>query len=668
MKTICELHMTDKNNIFQHMKLKLLYITALLITASGTYSQELKIKKADKQYGDYAYIDAIKTYERVAEKGYKSEDIFKKLGNSYFFNSEFDKANKWYGELFTLNPNVTEPEYYYRYSQTLKSTGDYDKADKMLAIFNQKSGNDSRAKLYQKSKDYLKEIEDNSGRYSIENAGINSDLSDYGTSFLGNKLVFASTRIAKLSTKRVQEWNGQAFTNLYASEVDGDGKLKAPERFAESIDSKFNEDTPVFTNDGKTVYFTRNNYNKGKKKSDSENTTGLKIYKASLIDGKFTNVIELPFNNDEYNFAHPALSPDEKTMYFASDMPGSMGVKGQADLYKVVINADGTFGTPVNLGPKINTPGKETFPFVSNDNELYFSSDGQPGLGGLDVFVAKMDKDGNFDDVINVGKPVNSPMDDFAFLIDTKTQIGFVSSNREGGLGYDDIYKFKENKKLTCEQLIAGIVTDVQTGKVLADSKVSLFDEKMKLIKVVITDAKGEYSFDMVECKKAYSVRFEKKDYNTDEKNIVLSSETGKTDLSIALEPTVIPAKPGDDLAKVFKIEIIHFDLDKWDIRPDAAIDLAKIVDVMKQYPNMTVDVRSHTDSRQTFKYNQTLSDKRAKSTIDWMVSQGIEAGRLTGRGYGETQLLNKCADGVQCTEAEHQVNRRSEFIITSIK
>ncbi|RZK13016.1 MAG: flagellar motor protein MotB, partial [Flavobacterium sp.] len=244
---------------------------------------------------------------------------------------------------------------------------------------------------------------------------------------------------------------------------------------------------------------------------------------------------------------------------------------------------------------------------------------------------------------------------------------GFFSSNRQDGTGYDDIYKFKELKKLTCEQLLAGIVTDEKTSAVLSDTKVTLYDQNMKLIKETYTDEKGEYTFDVVECKKAYYVRAEKKDYNTVEEMIVIGKETGKTELPMSLEPTVTPVKVGDDLAKVFKIKIIYFDLDKWNIRPDAALDLAKIVDVMKENPTMKVDVRSHTDSRQTHKYNETLSDKRAKSTMAWMVSQGIDANRLTGKGYGETQLVNKCADNVECSEDEHQENRRSEFIIISL-
>lgn len=644
------------------MKTRCLYVVLIMVILQVN-AQKVQLKKADRDYENYAYIDAIKTYERVAEKGYKDAEMFKKLGNAYYFNAELDKAEKWYSALFELTKE-TEPEYYYRYSQCLKSVGKYELANKMLDVFNAKSGNDARAKLYVKQKDYLEVIEEHSGRYSVENAGINSSESDYGTSFFGNQLVFASSRVAKGASKKIQKWNNQAFTSLYASGVDGDGNLQEPEKFQPNIDSKFNEATPVFTNDGKTIYFTRNNYNEGVRGKDSQSVTLLKLYKGTLDEsGKFSSITELSFNSDQYSTAHPALSPDEKTLYFASNRPGSLG---QSDLYKVAINTDGSFGTPVNLGNKVNTEGKETFPFVSNDNELYFSSDGHPGLGGLDVFVSKMD--GNaFGEVMNVGSPINSPMDDFAFLIDTKTQVGFFSSNRKSGLGYDDIYKFKETRKLICEQLLAGVITDAQTGAILADTKLTLFDEKMNRVAETYSDAKGEYVFDKVECKKVYYVRAERQDYNTVEEMVVIGKETGKTELPIAMDTTVAPVKVGDDLAKVFNIQIIYFDLDKWNIRPDAAIDLAKIVEVMKEYPNMKIDVRSHTDSRQTHKYNEMLSDKRAKSTVAWMIAQGIETSRLTGKGYGETQLRNNCSDGVKCTEEEHQANRRSEFIIVDL-
>lgn len=640
------------------MKNKILY-TALLFVAFQGYSQKAKVKKADKQYEQYAYIDAIKTYEAVAEKGYKSVDVFQKLGNAHYFNGELDKANRWYTELFAMGQEV-EAEYYFRYSQTLKSVGEYEKANQMLETFAQKNGTDLRAKQYMSEKDYLQVIEENSGRFTIEPLDINSANSDYGTAFLGNELIFASNRETKGSTARIQKWTNQPFTKLFSATVDSEGKIGTPVEFSNSVDTKFNEATPVFTNDGKTMYFTRNNYNNGKKGKDGERVTLLKIYKATLKNGKWEDVKELPFNSNDYSVAHPALSLDGKTLYFASDMPGTLG---QSDIFKVSINSDDTYGTPENLGKSINTEGKETFPFLSSDSELYFSSDGHPGLGGLDIFVSKADGSA-FGAPVNIGAPVNGQMDDFAFFMDTKSKIGFFSSNRTGGQGYDDIYKFKENKSLECEQLLAGVVTDVKTGEILADAKVSLFDENMEPLKSIFADADGRYEFADLECGKTYLVRAEKREYLTKETRVTLSAKSGKTDLPIALERNQTPIEEGIDIAKVLGNIIIYFDLDKSFIRPDAAMELSKIVAVMKANPTIKVDVRSHTDSRQTHKYNEALSDRRAKSTVAWMVKEGIDKSRLTGKGYGETQLVNGCADGVECTEAQHDLNRRSEFII----
>ncbi|MCD0472729.1 OmpA family protein, partial [Flavobacterium sp. JAS] len=620
------------------------YILLCLIIVSAfsskSYSQKNKVASADKKYDNYAYIDAIKTYERVAEKGYKSEDMFRKLANSFYFNSQFDKAAKWYGELFAMNPEQ-EPEYYYRYAQSLKSTGDTAKANQMLDLFNQKSKNDNRAKLYQENKNYLDVIKANSGRYNIEDAGINSKYSDYGTTFYQNKLVFTSARDTGNFSQRKHKWTGEHFTNLYQSDLDENFNPNAPKKFKSKINSKFHEATPVFTKDGKTVYFTRNNYLNGKKGKNESKITLVKIYKATFEKNEWGNITEVPFDSDSYTTAHPALSPDEKTLYFASDMPGTIG---QSDIYKVSIDANGTFGTPVNLGAPVNTEGKETFPYVNDENEIYFSSDGHPGLGGLDVFAGKIADDGTISNIQNVGADVNSSKDDFAYIIDTKSRKGFFTSNKDGGRGSDDIYKFLETKRLYCVQELYGVVTDLATGEILPDTKLTLYDSGYKMITTTTSDQNGNYKFP-VECGMSYAVRAERDKYTTKEVTVTILKENGRTNLPIALEKAECVVTVGDDLAKCFGIKMIYFDLDKSDIRIEAAIDLEKILDVLNQYPSMKLDIRSHTDSRASHKYNEALSDRRAKSTIQWLIKNGIAPNRLAGKGYGETQLVNKCSD-----------------------
>ena len=635
--------------------MKAIYSIILIGISCISFSQSSQLATADRKYNKYSYVDAIEIYEKVAEKGYQSPELFKKLGNAYYFNGELDKAAKWYKDLFAMNEDV-DPEYYFRYSQALKAIEDYDNANKYLSLFNEKT-NDSRGNEFAKNKDYLENIEAISGKYTIGKTSINSEFSDYGPSYYGNQLVFASARKEGALFNKIHDWTKQNFTDLYSVTINSDKSLSEPQNFSKSINSKFNESSPVFTKDGKTMYFTRNNYLDGKKGKDDNKSTLVKIYKASFIDNEWKNITELPFNNDNYSTAHPTLSADNKTMYFASDIPGGFG---NSDIYKVKINDDGTFGTPENLGNTINTEGRETFPNIAFDNTLYFASDGHLGLGGLDVFESKFSNN-QFQKPENVGKPINSSMDDFGFIVN-KDKSGFFTSNRDGGSGYDDIYSFT-----ICAQKLYGIVTDVDTKEILPNSKVILFDSDMKKITEMTTDETGKYTFE-IECNTKYHVRASKEEYETTEKTFTSKSETGKTELNLELKRNIFPIKEGTDLAKIFDISIIYFDLDKWNIRPDAAKDLQKILEVMKKHPKMEVDIRSHTDSRQTHRYNEILSNRRAKSTLEYLVKNGIERSRLTAKGYGETQLVNNCSDGVKCSEAEHQKNRRSEFIVTKME
>ena len=642
------------------MKTKIILFALVLsgLNFNG-FAQKVAERIADKKYEQYAYINAIKTYERIAKKGYKSVEMFKKLGNSYYFNAELEQAGKWYDELFSMTQDV-DAEYYYRYAQTLKATGKYAKAGEMLLKFNEKSGEDSRAKLFNSNRNYLYEIKANSGRFKIQDALINTKYSEYGGAFYGAKLVFTSARDTGFLFQRKHKWSNQYFTKLYAAEITSDSTLGTPIKFANKIRIPFHEATPIFTKDGQTMYFTQNNYLKGKKGKNAEKITLFKIYKAKLIDKEWNNVEELPFDSDNYSVAHPTLSPDEKTLYFASDMPGT---KGQSDIFKCKIDDNGNYGIPENLGTKINTAGRESFPFVSEENELYFASDGHPGLGGLDIFVSQIAKDGTFKKVNNIGETANSSKDDFGFLINSQTRRGFLTSNREGGKGSDDIYRFLETKNLRCNQELAGIVTDLESGIILPNTKVSLFNDRFKFLTTYLSDKYGRYNFE-VECDTDYYIRAEKAEYNTFEKRITIPNETGKTEIPIQLEKTIKEVKNGDDLAKIFGIKIIYFDLDKSNIREDAALELEKILDVLLENPTIKINIRSHTDSRASFEYNDELSKKRAKATLGWLVKNGVETTRLTAKGYGERELVNKCTDKITCTEEEHQANRRSEFII----
>lgn len=640
---------------------KIFQILFLITVSWGMYAQESRVKKADKQYESYQYIDAIETYKKVVEKGYKSPEILQKIADSYYFNANYSEAVQWYAQLLKMQPNPKNSEYYFRYAQCLKSVKKYAQADEYMDKYYK-----ANPQLAHKEKNnYLDEIEKNSGRYTIENLkNINSEYSDYGGFVYNGQLVFTSTRKSNVLLNRKMGWNNQPFSRLYSAEINDKKVAGKVKEFSDELTSRFNESTAVFFKDGKTVYFTRNNYLKKRGFSDDKSTL-LKIYRATIQDGKWTNIEELSINNDNYNTAHPALSPDERTLYFASDRPGGLG---DSDIWKVAIHEDGSLGNPVNLGPNVNTHAKETFPFVSGDNQLYFSSSGKLGLGGLDIFVSKITDD-LYSKAINVGKPINSQQDDFAFYIDSDSRTGFFSTNRKGGKGDDDIYRFQEIRKLECLAELAGQVLDMNTHEAIADALVEVFDKDDKLIATMHTDASGMYSIGklLLDGETHCRIRAGKSEYASDEKQVVLICGS-REHVVLSLEKQKVVPKVGDDLKDLLSIPIIYFDLDKWNIRQDAVVELSKILYVLQEYPNMKIDIRSHTDSRQSHTYNLKLSENRANATRDWLISQGIAEDRLTAKGFGETQLLNRCADGVDCSEQEHQQNRRSEFIIISME
>ena len=645
----------------------LTFSVALLSSTSLLFAQpEKELEKANEMYKNFSYVDAIKIYERIAQKGFVNQEMLESLGNAYYYNAEYKKALPWYEQLFQEGKYKVKPEYYYRYAQTLKSVGDYTEADKMMAKFVElTNANDTRAALFEENKDYQTVIKNNSGRFQLNNASINTENSEYGTALYGDKIVFAGATDARKAKRGVSQWTGESFYDLYEAE-HFDQKLGSRKPFSSSVNTQFNESTPVFTKDGNTMYFTRNNYVNRKLGTDIENTILLKILRATKDkNGNWGDIVEVPFNSDQYNVAHPALSSDEKYLYFASDMPGTFG---SSDIFRVEILGDNQYGTPENLGNIINTAGRESFPYISKENVLYYSSDGIPGLGGLDIFAAKFNADGSTSKPVNIGMPGNSADDDFCFVFNSDSKIGFLTSNRPGGKGKDDIYSFHEDKPLlfSCQKNIKGIAKDAKTKAIIANAKVILSDKVMKEVGKDQSKTDGTFTFEKVNCNDShYYLRGEKEKYETAEVNVTVGKD--EVVYEILLNPRQVAIKKGMDLAKVFEIKEIKFDYNKANIRPDAAVELTKIVEVMREYPKMKIDIRSHTDSRGADSYNLKLSDRRAKATLEWIVKQGIDKKRLKAKGYGETRLVNGCSNGVPCTEEEHQENRRSEFIVVAM-
>ena len=634
----------------------LLALTICLGNAQGT-----KLVKASKDYQQYNFAFAIESYESLVKKGYSEKDIYQNLGNAYYLNADYEQAAIWYEKLFALEDiKEIESDYFYRYAQSLKSKQEYKESDKWMEQFIKSTRADGRAAKFTKKRDYLAEIKANSGRYAVELAPFNSKASDFAPSFYKEGIVFSSNRDDNFFVRNLHKWNNTPFLNLYTANPTDETKTDfSVEKFYKKLNTKAHESSTIFTKDGLTMYFTRNNFDKGFER-DEEGISRLKLYRAFFKDGTWTDVLELPFNDSFFSVAHPALNSAEDKLFFASDRPGTFGM---SDLFYVDLKEDGSFGEPINLGADVNTEGRETFPFIANNDILYFASDGHPGLGGLDIFAIDL-ANGDFTEILNLGEPVNSDEDDFALIVESESGKGYFSSNRKNGVGSDDIYTFNTLRPLEfkCFQNIAGIVVDKETNKPLGNANVRIFDKQGLTLANTTSQADGSFNLSL-DCKTKYAIALAvKKDYKEDRQE--LSIVPDNPIFILALESNKMLVEKGDDLAEYLNLPIIYFDFDKWDIRPDAAKELQKVIAYMKQYPKVKIDIKSHTDSRAPQLYNDRLSERRAQATRQYIIANGISAKRLTAKGYGERQLINRCADGIDCSEVEHDLNRRSEFIV----
>ena len=530
--------------------------------------------------------------------------------------------------------------------------------------------------------------QDGAGKYSIKNLDINTQNSDFGTSLRGEgKLVFTSPRTGFNIIKDVWKQNGQRYLDLYEGTINENGDVLDKERLKGEVNSRYHEGNAVFTKDGKTVYFTRDNYYNKRLGVDNQGWTNLAMFKAMVNNkGEWINIIPMPFNNVEYSVGHPALSDDEKTLYFTSDMPGTIG---ETDIFKVDVNQSG-FGNPVNLGPKINSTAKDWFPYVDG-NVLYFASDRWGGKGGSDVYAAKLE--GFVTEPVGLSEPINSASDDYAFIINSETRKGYFSSNREGGKGDDDIYSLIEEEPVTfkCHQTVMGEVRDKNTTELLPGAEVVLNDKDGNVLNTFVVQEDGMFEFE-INCETEYKLEGKKVGYTPQSKTFTTSNEADKElkmlillgtgdidfladgrtteDEKEDIKPEGLPDVLPDEIVRaragtyIVNIDPIYFELNSSYLTKQAKIELQKVVDLMTKYPKMVIESASHTDSRGIEGYNLWLSDRRAKSTVNYIIDRGINPSRITGKGYGETQLINQCTDNVECTEAQHEKNRRTEFVI----
>ncbi len=618
-------------------------------------AQERMLRKANNNYEKFAYMKAADMYLKIIEKGDENVEVYQKLGDCYYFNSDLKNASKWYKEMVNTKVEV-RPEYFFRYAQTLKHEGDYKEANRIMRALESEGEGDSRVSRLIANPDYLDDIAQQSGRFDIASIEENSVYTDFAPSFYNDQLVYASARKDRAFMDKKNKWTQQPYLDLYTKTEEGSETIQ----FSKKVSTRLHESTSTFTKDGSTMYFTRNNLINQKFGTDDLEVNRLKIFKATLNNnGKWTNIEELPFNNDYYSVAHPALSPDETKLYFASDMPGGYGL---SDLYVVDILEDGSFGEPKNLGVNVNTEGRDTFPFMSQEEKLYFSSDGHLGLGGLDIFVKKL----NEIKVYNVGEPINSIADDVTFIIDEEGK-GYFASNRPGGKGDDDIYSFVETTPIVekCDGMIRGLVKDQETNELLSNVKIKVLNENEEVIYTIYSDFEGKFIIENISCnRKNYELAFSTDGYKS--KNTIAQLDKDNPDFyeEIQIEQLPKQVEIGADLAETLKLEPIYFNTNRYFIRKDAAAELDKVVTFLQDNPLVSIEIGSHTDSTAGDWYNLWLSNKRASATVDYIVKTGIKKSRVSGKGYGETKLKNECSNGVPCSKENHQLNRRSEFIV----
>jgi len=602
-------------------------------------------KKADEYFNRFDYENAIASYEMLRKK---DPHVYRNLAEAYYVMGNVAKAKATYEKL--IETGQYEAQDIYRYAYLLRRNGDYKQANQWMEKYARQIPNDSRAIRFMVNPNYYKDLQLMNAKLKLKNVSINGKYADFGPAFYkDNSVVFASAR----GFGRIWGGNNQRYLNLFEARMTSDMDLQNMIPFAADLNKRYHDGPATFDRSGQIMIVTRNVY--GERLKDNK----LWLYEVRMENGHWSDAKPLPFNSKDYSCGHGALSADGNTLYFASDMPGG---KGQTDLYKVTRNADGSWGTPVRLTDAINTEGKEMFPSISDDGKyLFFASDGLPGLGGLDVFAIKLNKQGDPEgEPVNLGAHINSPADDFALIYRSKTNDGYFSSNREGGKGDDDIYGFsglKDFKAALTEFILAGKVYDTHTNEPLVATVTVLQDGKP--YQNLQTGPDGLYKVKVKPGHK-YTLQVNKEAYEPFEATV---STVGITDNITKDIPLNRVKKQIEDLCS-YRIQPLYYDLDKYFIRENDIPKLEEIIALMNKYPQIKVEVGSHTDSRASKAYNIRLSRNRTMSAIRYLTKHGIPRNRLIAKWYGESQPVNGCVDGVQCTEEQHQLNRRTEFKI----
>lgn len=635
------------------MKLRF-YYTAIcfLVISNCFYSQEDNLTRAKIKYNSMSYSEAINLYNGLIKDGNGTAEVFENLGNSHYFQSNYKSAKESYDSLFKKTDAVSLA-IYYRYINVLRSEKKYDEADVFLSKLLVKYPEEKRKNNLNNSFFLNSEVLPVES-IELKNSKINTPFSDFKVSYLGeNKIVFSSSKETKKLSSIKSYWNNEAYTNLYESSIISDSLSGVVTKLKGSVNKLYNESSAVFSKDGNTMYFTRNNQLGARFKTDSLNNVLLKIYKATFNGKSWGKIVELPFNSNQYNCAHPALSPEEDYLYFSSDMPGSIG---ESDLYRVSIN-NNDYGKPENLGSSLNTPGRDTFPFITSNNILIFASDFRKGLGGLDLYY--VDLKSKSKKVYTFSKPINSSNDDFGLIYNVSNGKGYLTSNREiNNVGSDDIYEFSGFSIPDLVDLTISIKS--KNGlDLLGNTSVLLLDANEQVL-ATLEVLNNQVSLLDVDPSKAYFLQINNENYESLKVPVKIDD---KDSLSILLKEKQ-PENVAIDLKDILKLQNIYFDFEKTNIKKDAELELQKIVDILNQYPEIKIDIIGHTDSRGSSSYNERLSIQRAASTKQWLIIKGISKERMDVFGFGEKKPINDCHLEKKCTNDDYEKNRRTEFLI----
>jgi outer membrane protein OmpA-like peptidoglycan-associated protein/tetratricopeptide (TPR) repeat protein len=632
-------------------------IISLIILQSLAFihpAQCQKIKKPEKEVRYFQYAEAIPKLRKIIEKDKKGKDqAIILLADCYRKINDIPNAAAWYKRAVTLES--IDPIVYYHYGQTLRSLGEYEEAGKQFSIYNSLAPDDARGSLFEAQCENIIEYLSLPPSGTVHNMGyLNSENADFSPIIYGYNIIFSTDR-ELTSHKDTYSWTGAPFISLAtAKRVAGDSPeewvLTDPGLFSDRLDSPYHDGTAVLSMDGNTIYFTRTEKDrKAKKGEDQVLTDNLKIYSSKKENGEWVEAEPFYLNSENYSVGHPALAPGDTLLYFISNMPGG---KGGTDLYVCQWNGKEWTGEK-NLGTSINTVGDEMFPYLDSEGTLYFSSNGHLGYGGLDIFKSQM-ADSNWQTPENLLSPINSTYDDFGITLTKENNKGLLSSNRPGGYGNDDMYGFMFNDVIRPIK-ISGRVVDTDLIPV-ANATVFLLNTNTDDVLILKSDSLGMYETTV--------------DPNTD--YVLLANKAAYLEDCQTFPVKEEDAYPNDlilnklDVDEVFQVENIYYDLDKWFIRTDAEPPLDNVVKIMKENP-ISIELSSHTDCRASDAYNKELSQKRAESAVRYIILQGIDPSKITAKGYGETMLVNECADDVECTEEQHQLNRRTEIKVVAV-